>query len=70
MFNYYSKTVSEAKYKTKYGEGLKILTSKQMLQRLPIPIAQVKVGNTSENVLNDKSDKSYILCMEQIWRYD
>ena len=37
-----------------------------MLQRLPIAIAQVKVGNTSENVLNDKSDKSYILCMEQI----
>ena len=70
MFNYYSKTVSEAKYKTKYGEGLKILTSKQMLQRLPIPIAQVKVGNTSENVLNDKSDKSCILCMEQIWRND
>ena len=70
MFNYYSKTVSEAKYKTKYGEGLKILTSKQMLQRLTIPIAQVKVGNTSENVLNDKSDKSYILCMEQIWRND
>ena len=39
-------------------------------QRLPRPIAQVKVGNTSENVLNDKSDKSYILCMEQIWRND
>ena len=41
-----------------------------MLQRLPIAIAQVKVGNTSENVLNDKSDKSYILCMEQLRRND
>ena len=28
--------MSEAKYKTKHGEGLKILTSKQTLQRLPI----------------------------------
>ena len=30
---------------------IKILTSKQMLQRLPIPLAQVKAGNTSENLL-------------------
>ena len=34
------------------GKGLKILTPKQKLQRLPIALAQVKVGNTSENVLN------------------
>ena len=40
LFNDYSKIVSEAKYKTKYGEGLKILTLKQILQRLPL--AQVK----------------------------
>ena len=30
----------------------KILTPKQMLQRLPIALAQVKAGNTSENLLN------------------
>ena len=52
MFNHYSKIVSEAKYKTKCGEGPKILTSKQMLYRLPIALAQVKGGNTSENLLN------------------
>ena len=45
--------LSEAIYRAKYGEALKILTSKQMLQRLPIEIAQVKAGNTSENVLNE-----------------
>ena len=45
--------VSEAKYKTIHGERLKILTPKQMLQRLPIPLAQVKAGNTSENFLNE-----------------
>ena len=27
------------------GKGLKILTPKQMLQRLPIALAQVKAGN-------------------------
>ena len=34
-----------AKYETKYGEQLKILTSKQMLQRLPIALAQIKADN-------------------------
>ena len=32
--------------------NLKILTPKQMVQRLPIALAQVKAGNTSENLLN------------------
>ena len=32
---------------------LKTLTPKQMLQRLPIVLAQVKPGNTSENLLNE-----------------
>ena len=32
---------------------LKILTSKQMLQRLAIALAQVKAGNNSENLLNE-----------------
>ena len=32
---------------------LKILTPKQMLQRLPIALAQVKAGNNSENLLNE-----------------
>ena len=30
-------------------KGLKILSPKEMLQRLPVAIAQVKAGNTSEN---------------------
>ena len=32
---------------------LKILTPKQMLQRLSIALAQVKAGNTSENLPNE-----------------
>ena len=32
---------------------LKILTPKQILQRLPIALAQVNAGNKSENLLNE-----------------
>ena len=32
---------------------LKMLTPKQMLQRLPITLAQIKAGNTSKNFLNE-----------------
>ena len=35
------------------GKGLKILTPKQMLQRLPIALAQVKAGNNLESLLNE-----------------
>ena len=37
-------------YETKHGTGLKILNPKQMLQRLPIALVQVKAGNNSENL--------------------
>ena len=37
--------------KTK-GTGPKILRPKQMLQRLPIALAQVKASNDSESLLN------------------
>ena len=36
----------------KHGKGLKILTPKQVLQKLPIALAQIKVGNNSESLLN------------------
>ena len=35
------------------GRGFKILTPKQMLQRLPIALANLKAGNTSENLPNE-----------------
>ena len=65
MFDNYSRNVSEAKYQTKYGEGLKILTPKQILQRLPIALAQVKAGNTSENLLNEIRQIIYSLYREK-----
>ena len=49
--------LSDAKYDAKQdetrGKELKILTPKQMLQRLPIALAQVKAGNNSESLLNE-----------------
>ena len=42
-------------------EKLKILTPKQMFQRLPIALAQVQAGNTSENVLNKIRQKIHSL---------
>ena len=51
----HSSLVSEAKSKAKQHEteqraaGLKILTPKQLLQRLPIALSQVKAGNNNNN---------------------
>ena len=55
FYDDYSLMMSEAKTKAKAikGTGLKILTPKQMLQRLPIALAQVKAGNNSESLLNE-----------------
>ena len=53
FFDDYSSMVSEVKIKATKGTGLKILTPKQMLQRLPIALAQVKAGNNSQNLLNE-----------------
>ena len=58
FYDDYSLMMSEAKTKSKQsnatkGKGVKILTPKQMLQRLPIALTQVKAGNNSESLLNE-----------------
>ena len=46
--------ILEAKILAKQeGTGLKILTRKQMLQRLPIALVQIKTGNNSQSLLNE-----------------
>ena len=47
--------------KQQKAAGLKILTPKQMLQRLPIALAQVKAGNNSENLSNEIRQIAYFL---------
>ena len=44
--------MSKAKYRATKRKGLIILTRKQILQRLPIALAQVEAGNNSEGFLN------------------
>ena len=39
--------------KSTTGTGLKILTPKQLLQKLPIALAQIKAGNNWESLLNE-----------------
>ena len=41
--------------------NLKIVTSKQMLQRLPIALTTVKAGKTSENLPNEIRQIIYLL---------
>ena len=54
MFNDYARKMSRNIYDSKLeGTGLKILTPKQMLQRLSISLAQVRAGNNSQNLLNE-----------------
>ena len=55
--------ILEAKKKAekKEGTGLKILTPKQMIQKLAIALAQVKAGINSESLLNEIKQIVYSL---------
>ena len=56
FYDDYLLMASEAKNKAKNktnGKGPKILTPKQLLQRLPIALAQVKAGINSESLINE-----------------
>ena len=51
-----------AEEKVEQGEaGLKILSPKQLRQRLPIALAQVKASNNSESLLNEIRKIAYSL---------
>ena len=51
--------------KQQKGKRIKILTPKQMLQILPVALAQVKASNASENVLNEIKQILYFLHREK-----
>ena len=55
---YYPKSGSDT---SKKGEGLKILTNKQMFNRLPILIAQTEAGNNSNKLKNETRQILYSL---------
>ena len=45
--------VNDARNNENKETGLKILTPKEMFQRLPIALAQVKAGNNSESLSDE-----------------
>ena len=53
FYDDYSSMMSETKCRATKGTGLKILSPKQLLQRLRIALAQIKAGNNSESLLNE-----------------
>ena len=54
VFKDYARNMSKNIYDSKQETtGLKILTPKQTLQRLPISLAQIKAGNISQSLLNE-----------------
>ena len=59
--DYGSMTLEAKRLAKQEGTGLKILTPKQMLQRLEIALAQIKAGNTSESLLNEMRQIVYSL---------
>ena len=52
---------SESEFSDTKGSGLKILTPNQMLSRLPITLAQLNAGNSSEKLKNEIRQLLYSL---------
>ena len=48
------------------GSGLKILTNKQMLNRLPILLAQIQAGNNSKSLKNEVRQILYSLYRSKV----
>ena len=58
----YKQTIAErVKTKKTQGSGLKILTPKQMLSRLPIVLAEIQAGNNSKQLKNEARQLIYSL---------
>ena len=51
---------------SKIGEGLKILTNKQILNRLPILLAQIQAGNNSKSPKNETRQILYSLYRSKV----
>ena len=48
------------------GKGLKVLTNKQMLNRLPILLAQIQAGNNSKSLKNELRQIIYSLYRSKV----
>ena len=51
---------------SKKGEGLKVLTNKQILNRLPILLAPIQAGNNSKSLKNELRQILYSLYRSKV----
>ena len=51
---------------SKKGEGLKVLTNKQMFHRLPILLVQIQAGNNSKSLKNEARQILYSLYSSKV----
>ena len=64
LYNLYN--IKSGSDTSKKGEGLKILTNKQMLNRLPILLAQIIAGNNSKSLKNEIRQILYSLYRSKV----
>ena len=57
----YEESIAERVKRKNQGSGLKILTSKQMLSRLPILLAEIQAGNNSKQLKHEARQLIYSL---------
>ena len=65
FYDDYSLMVAKAKHKATKGAEPKILTPKQILQRLLIALAQLRASKNSENLLNEIRQIVYSLYLSK-----
>ena len=53
-------------FMSKKGEGLKILSNKQMFNHLPVLLAQIKAGNSSIKLKNEARQILYLLYRSKV----
>ena len=61
LYDYWEELEKNIKSLNPKGEGLKILTTQQMLSRLPILLAQIQAGNHSKSLKNELRQLTYSL---------
>ena len=66
MYDYWKRLKKSIESLNPKGEGLKMLTNKQMLNRLPILLAQIQAGNNSKSLKNELRQIIYSLYRSRV----
>ena len=66
LYNYWNELEKNISSLNNQGKGIKILTNKQMLNRLPILLAQIQARNNSKSLKNELRQILYLLYRSKI----